>query len=366
MQPNLIPAPDPNPLPAPFWLFKLLLVVTFFLHVLVMNTMFGGAFLALVARWRASRDEYAGRLFLDLASKLPPLLAATITLGIAPLLFVQVLYGQFFYTSSILMAWPWFLLLVCLVLAYYSFYCAAAPGPTEPARSGPVLLGAALLIAAIAFLQTTNATLSQTPAAWAAKYFSHPNGWNLNVSEPTLVPRLLHFLVAAVAVAGLALAAVALRYWNSASDSGYARYAFRVGARAFLFATMAQFCFGLWFLAALPTDQRMIFLGGDPLASACIGLGAAAAIGLIFAVSTALHTETPHRVVYFAAGATAVVIFLMVVARDRLRDAALQPYFHPGQFAERTQFSTLPLFLVLFGGGVALWVVMLRRFSRAH
>lgn len=37
MQTNLIPAMDPNPLPAPFWLFKVLLIVTFFLHVLAMN-----------------------------------------------------------------------------------------------------------------------------------------------------------------------------------------------------------------------------------------------------------------------------------------------------------------------------------------
>ena len=52
MDPNLIPTMDPNPLPAPYWVFKLLLLVTFFLHILAMNFMLGGAVLALVARWR--------------------------------------------------------------------------------------------------------------------------------------------------------------------------------------------------------------------------------------------------------------------------------------------------------------------------
>ena len=61
-------------------------------------------------------------MFFDVAKKLPVLLPATITLGIAPLLFVQVLYGQYFYTSSIIVAWPWFLVLVLLTVAYYGFY----------------------------------------------------------------------------------------------------------------------------------------------------------------------------------------------------------------------------------------------------
>ena len=52
--PSMVPTPDPNPLPGPFWVFKLLLVVTFALHILAMNFMLGGAVLALLARWRYS------------------------------------------------------------------------------------------------------------------------------------------------------------------------------------------------------------------------------------------------------------------------------------------------------------------------
>ncbi len=361
MQPNPIPVADPNPLPGPFWLFKLLLVVTFFLHILVMNAMFGGAVLALAARWSARRDPHARRLFLDLSGKLPALLAATITLGIAPLLFVQVLYGQFFYTSSILMAWPWFLLLAFLVLAYYGLYTVASPGPEPAAWSGPVLLASVLLLAAIAFLQSNNATLSQAPAAWARKYFANPGGWNLNLAEPSLVPRLLHFLAAAVAVAGMALALVALRRWNT--ESAYARYAFRIGTQAFLYANMAQFLVGFWFLATLPVAQRTIFLGGDGVATACLAISVFAALALVPAMSGALHSENPRSAVSLAAAAMALVVLLMIIARDRLRDAYLQPYFHPHQFAEKTQWSTLPLFLVLFLGGVVLWFVMLKRFG---
>lgn len=122
---DLIPSLDPIPLPAPYWVFKLLLVVTFTLHILAMNFLLGGMVLALASRWSGSRER-ANRLFTDIATKLPVLLPATVTLGVAPLLFLQVIYGQFFYTSSVLIAWPWFLVLVMLTVAYYGIYYVSA------------------------------------------------------------------------------------------------------------------------------------------------------------------------------------------------------------------------------------------------
>ncbi len=89
IDPSMVPTIDPNPLPAPYWLFKTLLLVTFTLHIIAMNFMLGGAFLAVVARFTSKGREYRNRIFLDLAKKIPVFLAATITIGIAPLLFVQ-------------------------------------------------------------------------------------------------------------------------------------------------------------------------------------------------------------------------------------------------------------------------------------
>ena len=212
--PNLIPTLDPNPLPAPYWVFKLLLLTTFFLHIVAMNFVLGGGVLALVSKWRSKNDERSGRMFLDIAKKLPVLLPATITLGIAPLLFVQVLYGQFFYTSSILMAWPWFLVLVFLTTAYYGFYYVSYRGGRPGGRAGGVMLFSVILVFLIGFLFSNNLTLSETPSRWAGKYFANPAGWNLNLTEPTLIPRFLHFVVAAVAVGGLLLVFLALANWK--------------------------------------------------------------------------------------------------------------------------------------------------------
>ncbi|HVN07591.1 MAG TPA: hypothetical protein VMV61_01370 [Patescibacteria group bacterium] len=358
--PNFIPTADPNPLPAPYWVLKLLLIVTFYLHILAMNFLMGGAVMALVGRWRSGNRAFAIRSFFDVGRKLPSLVAATITLGIAPLLFLQVIYGQYFYTSSIVMGWPWLLLLAMLTFAYYGFYLAASQDEGNFGRAGWILSVSLLLIFSIGFLFTNNLMLSQTPSKWAAKYFHDPRGWNLNLSEPTLVPRYLHFFTAAVAVGGLFLVLIALKRWKEETE--YARYIFRFGGNAFRYATMAQFLVGTWFLVSLPKDKRMLFLGDNTLATALLMLGIAGALAAIVAVGKALEKDNVRLGAYAGSGLTAFVILCMSVMRDILRDAYLQTYFHPEEFAVKTQWNVFPMFLALFIAGVIFWLVMMKRY----
>ena len=360
MQSNLIPALDPNPLPAPYWLLKLLLLVTFMLHIVAMNFMLGGAVLALTAKWTARSKEQGKRVFFDVARKLPSLLPATITLGIAPLLFLQVLYGQYFYTSSIVMAWPWFLVLVFLTIAYYGFYYVSFRSGQNSRRVGAVMLVSTLLVVLVGFAFSNNVTLSQTPARWTAKYFAHPSGWNLNLTEPTLFPRFLHFFVAAVAVGGLLLVFMALANWKR--DNEYGRQLLQFGGKAFMYATMAQFVVGPVFLFTLPRDLRMMFMGDNPLATALLLVGIAGGIAAIVLMSGAQRTANIRAAAFAVPAIVAVVIASMTVMRDLLRDAYLKPYFHPGQFTVKTQWAVLPLFLALFLAGVALWLLMMRRY----
>lgn len=361
MEPHLIPALDPNPLPAPYWVFKLLLVVTFFLHIVAMNFMLGGAVMALLAKWLPGGHKIGNRLFFDLAKKLPSFLPATITLGIAPLLFVQVLYGQFFYTSSVIVAWPWFLVLVFLTIAYYGFYYVSFQNGQNPGRAANVMLVSVLLISAIGFIYSNNLSLSQTPARWKALYLANHSGWNLNLAEPTLLPRFLHFATAAVAVGGLLLVLMALAKWKR--DPDYARTIFQFGGKAFLFATMAQVFIGIWFLSSLPRDLRMLFLGDNRLATTLLVVGIVGALGAVYLMIEALQKENVRLAAYVVSGIMVVVISSMSVMRDILRDAYLQPYFHPERFVVKTQWAVFPIFLVLFVAGVVLWLVMLKRYG---
>jgi len=80
-------------------------------------------------------------------------------------------------------------------------------------------------------------------------------------------------------------------------------------------------------------------------------------------MSEALRKESLRMAGVVVPGITVVTIACMIVMRDMLRDAYLKPYFSPGQFAVKTQWEVLPLFLALFVGGAILWFVMLMRYG---
>jgi hypothetical protein len=354
-----IPAMDPNPLPAPYWVFKLLLNLTFVLHIVAMNFLLGSGLLAMWARIQSKRSDYARRLFNEITHVLPVLLPATITLGVAPLLFVQVLYGQFFYASSIIMGWPWFLVLVFLTLAYYGFYFVSFRKREDPGKAAWVVSLSLLLALIIGFLYTNNITLSMTPERWHPKYFANLAGWNLNWDDRTLVPRFLHFFFAALAVGGLFISLRGIL--KRGDDPVYGRYMIQFGGKAFMYATMVQIVVGLWFFVSLPRAQRMLFMGDDLPATIVLTLGILGAVACIMLISSALHQQNSNPGLYAGMGITAVVIVLMAISRDMLRDAYLQPYLRP--MAVQTQWGVFPLFLVVFLSGLFLWLVMMKRYQ---
>jgi hypothetical protein len=246
-------------------------------------------------------------------------------------------------------------------MAYYGFYYVSYQSGRQSGRAGAVMLWSVILIFLIGFLFSNNFTLSQAPSRWAGKYFADPAGWNLNLAEPTLIPRFLHFFLAAVAVGGLLLVFLALANWKR--DNEYALQILQYGGKAFMYATMAQFVVGVIFLASLPRELRMLFMGDNPLATILLLTGLTGGLGAIFLMSDALRKGSIRTAAFYVPAILAVVIASMSVMRDILRDAYLKPYFRPEQFAVETQWSVFPLFLVIFLAGVFLWFVMLKRYG---
>ncbi len=358
-----LPTIDLMPLPAPFWLFKLLLLVTFILHLVAMNLMFGGGVIAVATRWLGGKSEFAQRLSRDLAKKIPSFLAATVTLGVAPLLFLQVTYGQFFYTSSVLIAWPWFLVVVLLVVAYYGFYSVALAKNQTTKRLGWIMLLSVCLIAVIGFFLSNNMTLMLTPAKWLTLYQGNPSGWNLNLSEASLIPRYLHFVVAAIAIGGLLLVINSFFRWRQEND--YARFLLITGGKWFLYTTMLQFLIGLWFLFSLPKEKMLLGLGGNLLATLCLGIGLMGGLVALVMMSRAIRTADPRRGALVAIILTGVVIIVMAIWRDILRSAYLESFFNSGTVVVKTQPGVLALFLILLALGILLWLWMMRKYFSA-
>jgi hypothetical protein len=337
---GLIPLPDT--IPVHWGWFKLLLILTFVLHILLMNLMLGGSLLLLFRRRREGPPP-EGR-------SLPILIALTINMGVPPLLFVQVLFGHFLYSSSVLMAIFWISVIPILIGAYYAAYGFVGTSSTPPRASRFWLGVSSLLLLFIGFMFSNNMTLMLRPERWGA-YFQNPGGGLLNLSEPTLIPRYLHFVVASLAVAGLGRAVYhAIR---SRRRGGDARGEITGGLRIFAFATMIQAVIGALFWLLLPGHIGGLFLGANLTATLILGLGIVAAVAaIITALRGALWTTTSLAV---------ATIVLMILTRDLVRGAYLAEHFHPSQLQVASQAGPLVLFLLAFVVVGVVVVYMIRQ-----
>lgn len=361
--PNNLQVPDLDPvsLPAPVWLLKALLLLTFFLHIIPMNFALGGGFVAaitdFIGRKRKSENHLA--LARSLARMLPIVIAFTITLGVAPLLFIQVLYGQFFYTSSILMAWPWLSIIILLIISYYGFYLYAFQWERLEGKRLIVVLGSAILFAAIGFLYTNNLVLMLTPEKWAAMYFQNPHGMHLNLSDPTVLPRFLHFFTASFALAGILITVYGIL--KRREDLEYGRWAIRYGILWFVIATLVQFGVGSWFFLSLPRGVMLLFLGGDGFATGIFIAALVCALGSLAWMLVGYVSPNPISKVVTGIVLTTLTVICMVLMRDVVRDAYLERYYDPSRFPVDPQTGVIILFFVLLSIGLGVIGYMVKK-----
>jgi hypothetical protein len=358
-----IPEVDPLPLPGPVWLFKFLLLFTFTLHLVAMNcALAGGAAAALNAiRGRNPLHPFSRRLAAELARMLPTLLALTITLGVAVLLFVQVLYGNLLYTSSILIGVFWLSVLALVMAAYYGYYYFEAKhGATSGAIAAASIAVVCLL--SVAFIFSNNMTLVLTPARWLAMYRAHPNGVNLNLAERTLLPRYLHMLVGAVAV--LAAAVCHMACHRLKKEPEYGGWLLRRWSLLFAAASGVEILLGLWFLLALPRSVAL-YLMSSGLGATVFGLGMLGGLAAMMLILVGAQTRRPAPFVHAGFGLTILTVALMVGLRQLVRTAYLHPYAQPESLATAPQTGIILLFFVLFVLGLATVGYILLLLARA-
>lgn len=200
---DIIPAADPLGFPVPPWILQVLAYFTLTLHLMAMNFTMGGSLIILWTFIRKNPDNTNIRRFFG--AGLPLGVSYIVTLGIPPLLFVQVLYGQLFYSSSVLLGAFWIMIIPVLLLAYTGYYYHKFQGESKPHYQWLVILVSTILLLYIGYMLVSNLTLSMTPEKWQALYKAYPGGGNIHHGEPTLHSRLLLFLSGAFAAAGVAL-----------------------------------------------------------------------------------------------------------------------------------------------------------------
>jgi hypothetical protein len=341
---SLVPVPDAIPVHW-FWL-HLLLTVTTFLHFVAMNIMLGTGFIAFsLPFWRG--DDVMP-LNTHIAKTLPYSIAFTINLGVAPLLFLQVLYGQFFYTSSILMGVYWLSIFGILIVSYYAAYIYRLVD--DRGGMGRLYIAATvLLLLGVSLLFSNNVSIMQMPEVWAG-YFSDRTGGMLNFSDPALLPRYLHFMASAVAIGGLAIALYfEIRKRRGATDGDEW---ITLGCKWFTYATIINFGIGFWFLGALPeAAYDPATLSGKIFFVLIVGSVATIIPSMVYAQTGRIIPAT---------GWALATVLLMTLSRDILRLTYLKPYFSLSELPYVPQYSPFIIFLLAVLGGVYLVGWMLK------
>ncbi len=358
---DLIGPPSSLGYPAPYWFLVTLKVLGFTLHMGPMHLWFAGILLAMaLARWgSAEAQRWSARLM----RQMPVIIALGVNFGIVPLLFTQVAYYRVFYPATILMAWPWFSIIVLLTCAYYGVYIYSS-GLKEGAQLTPLKRAAgwisALFFLVIGFLFSNGFSLMTNLDAWPQLWLSTssagaPLGTALNLADPTLLPRwLMMFGLALTTVAAYTVfdAGVFARRESTEYQRWAAGFALKLHTVGLIwFAVM-----GSWYLSTWPAEARDQMLS-SPL--------------IIFTALTALGPGLPWVLILFQRRqitqmlailtglAQFGVLALNAISRQVLQNIELSKFLDVTAEPVNLQLSPLIVFLVLFivGLGVVVWMV---------
>jgi hypothetical protein len=350
----MIPDFDPIPLPAPVWLLKLLLHATFIMHIIPMNVVLGGGFLTVALVWygRAKQRADISRLAADTAKTIPAAAAATITLGVPPLLFLQVLYGPLFYTSAVLIAWPWLMVVGMLIVGYYSYYFFTLYKDGE----GRLLVWPGLIAAffylGISFMYSNVMKLMIQPERFGPMFAEKAGGLMLHFGDPAFWPRWLHFFVGAVAVSGVLIMVIGLVFRRKEPD--YGNLAIRIGGLTFVITTLVQMTVGVWHLLALRREVMLAFLGGDSTATAYLVVAIVTALVAMLLILRAAKGKSPLGMTISGGVFLLVTIVLMVLMRSFVRTAYLGEKYIVTARDVAPNWFVVGIFFMLLAGGLAI------------
>lgn len=358
---QLIAPPSQLGYPAPYWFLVVFKVLGFTLHIGPMHLWYAGTILAMLMWWRGS--EHARQFSSRLMNQMPIILSLGINFGVVPLLFTQVAYYRVFYPATILMAWPWFSIILLLTLAYYGVYIYVIG--LRNARLTPFKRTAgwvaAILFIAIGFFFSNGFSLMTNVGTWSALWqktslAGAPMGTALNTADPTLWPRwLMMFGLAITTTAAYLVVHTGLfggrdREAYQQWAAGFALKLYTAGIVWFAGAG-SWYVFGTW-----PAEQREMMFGGPLLIlTALTALGP----GLPWLLIVEQRRGVTRTLALLTGLAQFGVLALNAVSRQIVQNAELSRFLDVTAERVNMQWSPLVLFLVLFiaGLGVLLWMI---------
>jgi hypothetical protein len=328
-------------LPAPLWLITGLHVLTLSLHFVAMNFLVGGV---VAVFWGKLGGASGHPLSGTLVRLFPSLMAATVTLGVAPLLFLQLVYPRQVYAAAIVMGWFWMAVAAAVILSYYLLYAAShSQGPGMRRRR--LYVGVALLgLVYVSLLYSSVFSLAERPELIRQLYARTQSGLSWNPALGDYSFRWLHMILGAVTVGGFFVGLL-----GRADDA-----AFRLGRNFFLWGMVGAALAGFAWLFSLGNDLNPLM---RTPAIWALNLGIVLAAG-------ALHFFFQKR--FLPSGAALFVsLILMVYTRHQVRLLRLDGAYDPSSLPVTPQWSVFAVFLACLLAAIAAVALMLRMFFRA-
>jgi len=330
--------PDHNFLSAPLWLVNVLHILTLTLHFLAMNFLLGGTVVVLFGKFQDKWNDVTVKKFIKL---FPNAMAATVTLAVAPLLFLQLTYYQPVYSASIVSAWFWLLIVVAAIVLYYLLYAASFSKVEGKGKRGLYYSIVLCLLLYISFIYSSVFSMAERPELIKALYTGNQTGFVINPEIGTYVFRWLHMILGAITVGAFFVG------WLGKDNPP----AYKVGKQFFLWGMIATCLIGFVYMFTLGENLRFFMRSPGIWA---ITLGLVLSLGsLHFFIKKKF---TPASLMLF------VSLLFMVYARHVLRKLYLFIDFDPSKIPFSPQWSVFILFLVCFVIAIGLVWYMLKLF----
>ena len=336
-------------IPAPPALFQSLMLLTWILHIAFVHMTLGTAAVALWAYWQRQRSLWHARLSIAMAQSAKVGVSLLIVLGVAPLLFTQVIYDPQWYASNVMSA-RWaigfiFTLIVgyCLWFAFYSVNHDSSSGHA-PRRHwvllGVLALGLFALDGLIMHVLTVQAIQPERWMQWYAPGgMVDTSGSHLHSMQ---AGRYLTIMGLSVPAAGLYLMAYADYFAVRADlDPDYLDWVRRLGRplawKGFLGVA------ALFLLWQLDNAGHTVLLR-NPLGW-IFGLSLLAAAGWLRAL------RRPQGYGYLGLSVGVSILSLLAVWREVIRMAYLAPFgYSVGDYTVHPDWPSLALFTLTIVG----------------
>lgn len=343
---RLLPAYDGIPLPQSPGVLRLLLIGGWYLHALPMGLLLV-MLLMLLPLYRGAKagPGNARRLFREVLTALPFVIGAAILMGTLPLVYLQTLYGAYYFPAVTVMAIPWLAGPLLLAAGYGSAFLLFFKGRTMVRWRIPGLVVMVPSFFLFAFLLVHMSLLTESPHLVEALYRQSRSGLHLAVGRWELWARVLHVLTGAAALGSALVLLYGYARWRWGGASPYGRFVLRAGSFWFLLLVGMQAATGPLFLFSQPPRITAGFLKGEVfwLLAGGVGLASAGWLGVLVA-----RWREAWGLLPWALPATLLSAAEMALNREILRVFRLgRPWFppalsHPGG-----------LFLVLAGAALA-------------